>query len=203
MLTKLQLFLFLVVCGAILTGSCARKPREKKIVSEGLQPKSAHSETAKPANAGLEFTAPNGWIKETPSSSSRKYQYKLPRIAQDQADAELVIYYFAGGGGTPQANIERWLSQFTSKDGKPSSQSKVSHKTVNGIPLSIVDASGGYSSSMGAMQSSAPQPDYRMLGAIAETKNGPWFIKLTGPEKTVGKWESSFYSFLDSMKETE
>ena len=31
--------------------------------------------------------------------------------------------------------------------------------------------------------------------------DGPWFFKLTGPEKTVAKWQPSFEQFLDSLEQ--
>jgi hypothetical protein len=124
-------------------------------------------------------------------------------VEQDNEDAEVVVFYFAGGGGTPQANVDRWVGQFQTPDGKPvSDKAKTSHKDVNGIHVTIVDVSGTYFSSLGPMQGDGePKPGYRMLGVIAETASGPWFIKFTGPERTVARWEPSFHSFVDSMKQ--
>jgi hypothetical protein len=99
--------------------------------------------------------------------------------------------------------VDRWIGQFSGPDGKPvSSAAKISHKSVDGINLTIVDVRGAYSSSMGPMQPGGrPKSGFRMLGAIAEAGNGPWFIKLTGPERTVAKWEQGFRSFLDSIQQ--
>ena len=169
-----------------------------------MKPGSAHGEAGPAARqeGGLKFTAPADWSPEKPSSSSRQAQYKLSRVQGDSEDAEVVVYYFRGGGGTPQANVERWIGQFTAPDGKSGpGAAKVTHKTVDGVPLTIVDVSGTYSNSMGPMQQGEqPKPAFRMVGVIAETENGPWFIKLTGPEKTVAKWEPAFQSFIDSLR---
>ena len=32
------------------------------------------------------------------------------------------------------------------------------------------------------------KPRFRLRAGVVETSNGPYFIKLTGPEKTVAKW---------------
>ena len=133
----------------------------------------------------------------------RKAQYLLPRVAGDSEDAEMVVYYFQGQGGSVQANVDRWISQFTKPDGTPASDSaKVSRKESHGIPLTIVDVSGTYVASMGPMQAEAkPKQKFRMLAAVAEASSGPWFFKLTGPTKTVAKWEASFLAFLGTIQQ--
>ena len=48
----------------------------------------------------------------------RVAQYKLPKAAGDSEDALLVVYYFGQGqGGSPQANIDRWIEQMKQPDG--------------------------------------------------------------------------------------
>jgi len=200
--------LILLILGfAVAFAACSQKPKDGKAPeSETLSPESAHTQSATPPpepNAGLKFTPPAGWIAEKAPTGSRQAQYKLPRVQGDTEDAELIVYYFGGGGGTPQANVARWVGEFTGPDGKPVNDAKITHKTSNGIPLTIVDVSGTYSSSMGMMQQGGPKPGIRMLGVIAESGNGPWFIKLTGPERTVAKWKPSFDSFLDSIRQAE
>jgi hypothetical protein len=188
-----------------LAGCSPREQNRKPEGSRGLKPEAAHSEGAAPAPAsegGLKFSPAPDWIVETPSSSGRKAQFKLPRAEGDSEDAGLVVYYFSGGGGTPQANVDRWISEFAGTDGKPATDvAKIVRKTVNGIPVTIVDVSGTYASSMGMMQQGVrPKSGMRLLGAVAEAADGPWFIKLTGPGKTVAKWKPSFDAFLASIQ---
>jgi hypothetical protein len=196
---------YLLVLLLVAIAGCSPKPQKSEVSqAPDLQPKPAHSE-AMPASApseDLRFTPPAGWIAETPASTSRKAQYKVPRAEGDSEDANLVVYYFGGGGGAAQANVDRWIAEFSGPDKKPASNSaKVTHKTISGIPFTLVDVSGTYSNSMGSMmKGSGPKTGTRLLGAIAETGSGPWFIKLTGPEKTIAKWEPSFQSFLNSIK---
>jgi hypothetical protein len=203
---RLYYFAFLALGASILNAGCAQKPPENQTSKlESLKPGSAHesgSTATAASNEGLTFTPPPGWIAETPSSSIRKAQFKLPHAEGDAEDAELAVYYFSGGGGTLQANIDRWIGEFTKPDGSPAADTaKVTHRNIDGIPFTIVDVSGNYANSMMTMQqSNAPKANYRLLGAIAETKTGHWFIKLTGPARTVSKWAPSCESFLNSVR---
>ncbi len=172
--------------------------------SGGLRPATAHGspadgKTIPPSATALKFSPPPGWITETPTSSMRRAQYKLPKVSGDSEDAEMVVFYFQGSGGGVQANIDRWGGQFTKLDGNPVKDAKTSHKTVHGIPLTIVDVNGTYVGGMGSSDTK-PKTDYRMLAAVAETESGPWFFKLTGPAKTVAHWDPSFQSFLDTIQ---
>jgi hypothetical protein len=172
-----------------------------------MKPAAAHGAppSAIPApDAGLQFTAPSNWISEAPTSANRRAQYKLPRATGDSEDAEMAVYNFPGGGGTPQANVDRWLSQFTKEDGSPAADTaKIVKKTIGSIPVTIVDISGTYAGAMMMMQQQASKgkPHVRMLAAIAETSGGPWFFKLTGPENTVKKYQPGFDTFINSIRQ--
>lgn len=151
----------------------------------------------------LSWRVPSGWVKEMPSSSMRKAQFALPKAEGDPEDASVVVFYFQGQGGSVQANIERWYGQFEQPDGRPTEEvASVKKTTVNNLEQTIVDVSGTYLFQATPMSStSTPKPNFRMLAAVIETDSGPWFVKLVGPEKTVEKWENSFYQFIGSIKE--
>jgi hypothetical protein len=162
---------------------------------------SSSSAPEEEAAGEIAYAVPDGWVAETPSSGMRKGQYRLPRADGDSEDAEVAVFHFPGMGGSIQGNIDRWIGQFSSEDGSTVENAQTSEKTVNGSTVTLVDVSGTYGASMGGpMTSGKPKPGYRMLAAIIETGAGPWFFKLTGPQATVAKWESSFQSFTDSLK---
>jgi hypothetical protein len=154
--------------------------------------------------AGLAFTAPSTWKSVATSSSMRVAQYVLPRAAGDTADAELVVYYFGGTGGTVEANIERWVGQMRQPDGRPSSAvAKRQSRTVNGLKVTLVDVPGTYVAEMTPGASERHNsPNFHLRAAVIETSNGPYFIKLTGPAKTVAASEKQFETFLASAKFT-
>ena len=149
----------------------------------------------------IKAKVPAEWTEQTPSSSMRKAQYVLPKVAGDGEDGELAVFYFGQGqGGSVEANIERWIGQISQPDGSSSKdKAKTNKKEIGGMPVTLVDVSGTYSAGM--MSSAPPRQGYRMLAAVAETAEGPWFFKLTGPEKTIANWSSSFDQFIGSFKQ--
>jgi hypothetical protein len=152
--------------------------------------------------AGLTFTAPTSWKTVPTSSSMRVAQYALPHAAGDTQDAELVVYYFGGSGGTVEANIDRWVGQMQQPDGRPSGAvAKRQSRTVNGLKVTLVDVPGTYVAEVtpGAAQRHN-SPNFHLRAAVIETTNGPYFIKLTGPAKTVAASEKQFEAFLASVK---
>lgn len=155
------------------------------------------------AAASLHFSAPEGWIEQPPSSAMRRAEYRLPSDQQGVEDAELAVFVFPGSGGSVQANIDRWIGQFTGPDGDPvQDQAKVERTPINGLLVTTVDVSGRYDPGMAGPRAGAPaspRPGYRLLGAIVESQGDPWFFKLTGPEQTVDRWEQSFHGFLQSI----
>jgi hypothetical protein len=39
-----------------------------------------------------------------------------------------------------------------------------------------------------------------LRAGVVETANGPYFIKLTGPAKTVAAWDRAYDQFVSSLK---
>jgi hypothetical protein len=151
--------------------------------------------------AGLTFTTPPGWKTSKPGSSMRVAEFTLPRTAGDAEDAQLVIYYFGGSGGSVDANIERWVGQMQQPDGKPSSAAaKKQTRTVNGLTVSLVDVDGTYVAET-APGSTARynKANFRLRAGVVQTPGGPYFIKLTGPAKTVTSWNRAYDQFLSSL----
>lgn len=156
------------------------------------------------AAAGLTYSKPDAWKSVPTASSMRVAQFALPRAAGDPADAELVLYYFGGSGGSVEANIDRWIGQMQQADGKPSTAAaKRASRTINGLEVTLVDVHGTY---VAEMTPGNPErhnnPNYRLRAAVVSTPRGPYFIKLTGPAKTVAAQEGAFEKFLGSVKYT-
>lgn len=146
---------------------------------------------------------PSGWVEQTPRSPMRRAQFALPREGGDSEDGELTVFYFGmGQGGSTDANISRWIGQVGQPDGSSSrDKAKIRQGQVSGFRMTEVDVSGTLKASNmpGAPQRPARQ-GYRLLGAVLEGPQGPWFFKLVGPEKTISRWADSFRQFIASAK---
>ncbi len=153
----------------------------------------------------ISVRVPEGWKTETPSSRMRKAQYSLKSPTGEGESATLVVFYFGRSqGGSVSANLERWYGQFRQPDGRPSREvASVTKTSVSGMQVTVADVSGTYApSAMGPMMPRAgPKPDYRMLAAIVESQEGPYFFKLTGPIGTVTHWQASFDEFIGSVSQ--
>lgn len=158
----------------------------------------------KPApSEGLALSAPNGWVREEPTSNMRKAQFRLPKVEGDGEDASMVVYYFgAGQGGTVQMNIDRWCSQFEQPDGSDSKEAMhQSSRYVNDLGVTEIDLSGTFvAETFPGSGEHVNKPGYRMLAAIISSDHGPYFCKLTGPEKTVEHWSKSFTEYVSSAQ---
>jgi hypothetical protein len=155
-----------------------------------------------PAHSGaLTFTAQPGWMVETPTSSMRKAQYRLPG-SDGAADAVLVVYHFgAGGGGGVEANLERWAGQFEQPDGSDSRATmRTSTRNLNGMDVTEVDLAGTYvaETSPGSGEH-VREEGWRMLAAILPAPEGAYYAKLVGPAVTIARWQASFESFLEGV----
>src|SRR5882672_324130 len=125
----------------------------------------------------LKYEAPAGWEKQEPTSKLRKAQYKVPDKAKKAGDAELAVFYFGANNDMLADNIKRWASQMGADDPKP--------ETVQGkFKVTLLDLKGTYTGDA----EKGPQDNSRLLVAVVEAENGPWYFKLVGPADSVGLW---------------
>jgi hypothetical protein len=150
--------------------------------------------------AGLSFTAPDGWRQSPGSSSMRVAEFALPRAAGDAEDAQLVVYYFGGSGGSVDASIA--LGRADATAGREAGRGlEARQRTVNGLAVTLVDVAGTYVAETAPGASAHHnKPRFRLRAGVVNTPNGPYFIKLTGPEHTVTKWDHAYEQFVGSFK---
>jgi hypothetical protein len=156
--------------------------------------------------AGLAFTAPAAWRTRPASSTMRVAEFVVPKVAGDPEDAELIVYFFGSffgrlAGGV-DANVDRWIGQMQQPDGSPSKdKARRDAKTVNGLKVTTVDLSGTYVAEVrpGAAERHN-KPNFRLRAAVIETPGGPYYIKMTGPAKTMSAADADFNKFLGTLR---
>ncbi|MBN1475429.1 hypothetical protein JXA47_01610 [Candidatus Sumerlaeota bacterium] len=160
-----------------------------------------HAQVHAESLAGITFDLPETWVAETPSSSMRLAQMRLPGEA---GDAELAVFCFGVGQGGPiQANIDRWLGQFSNPDAPGMPVESITDSTErNGLTVHTVTAQGTHTPGMGPMMAPGdPLPGYALYGVIVEGgTEGTVFVKITGPEATIDAHRSALEAFAASAR---
>ncbi|MBU2690896.1 MAG: hypothetical protein KJ970_08205 [Candidatus Eisenbacteria bacterium] len=152
---------------------------------------------------GLQFSLPEGWGKETPESRMRVAQLRLPAGGSGAEDGELIIFYFGeSAGGDPEEALQRWTSQFIAKEGEdPLDAVERTEINAGGFKITTLEVTGEFQpSGMMTGQPGFIKTDWALLGAVIEGRNGPWFVRGTGPGAVMKKHRESFFGFLKSLE---
>jgi hypothetical protein len=150
------------------------------------------------SGGGLTWVVGKMWTPG-PSTTMRLATYFLPVAGGDTDRPELAVFWFGPTqGGTVDANVARWFAQFAPAPGDPKSTRSLTR--VGSLPVTLVTASGSYSSGTGMGASPAPKSGYALRGAIAEGPSGSVFFKLTGPRRSVAAAAKDFDSLVASLK---
>ncbi len=160
------------------------------------------AENTKKISAGdLSLTVPESWKKEPVSSQFRKAQMKVPKVEGDSEDADFVVYYFDGGGGGVDPNIERWVKSFQPAGRKTKA---TAGKAPQGEYV-FLDLEGTWNKPVGptVQQRTREMPNARALSVILTTKEGNYFIRLTGPAKTVAANVDAFRASFGADAKSE
>lgn len=146
----------------------------------------------------IAFKVPAKWQAQPPSSSMRRAQLNASGSA---GPAELIVYFFgAQGAGSAEENIQRWVGQFSSSDGSPVSDAKQSSSRVSDFGVTKVDVAGQYSGGMGAAGQPGPaKSDQRLIAAIVNTPQGPYYFKFLGPNASVAENAGAFDELIASI----
>jgi hypothetical protein len=159
---------------------------------------------APPPPGTLTFTPPAAWRARPAASAMRVAEFAVPRAPGDPEDAEVIVYYFGGSGGSADANIDRWIGQVQQPDGSSSrDKARRQSTTLNGLKATMVDVSGTYVAEMRPGSTDRyHKPDFRVRAAVVETPRGPYYVKLTGPAKTVAAAGGDYQKFLETIRFT-
>jgi hypothetical protein len=149
---------------------------------------------------GMKSKAPAGWKEEPTTTEMRLAQFKLPKAAGDDEDAQVVIFTFpAGSSGSADANMKRQLAKFA---GKP--EVKDGKLPVGTLEAPYQDISGTYLQKKRPFDPSdkgVEKANYRQIYVVAQfAGKGDFYPTLVGPAKTVEKHKKEFEEFLKNFK---
>lgn len=151
----------------------------------------------------ITLKVPTAWKSEPPSNKLRLAQFKIPAAEGDEFPTELVISSFPGGGGGVDANLKRWVSQF-SADGR---KVKI---TMGECPLGqyyFSDVSGTYEYTAGGPFAGGKKelrPNHRSHSVVLVTKEKEvYFLRLTGTDKAVTAAAAGFRESFGADKSKE
>lgn len=148
----------------------------------------------------ITWVDPPGLRRVQPKNAMRKASYEVPRASGDSEDGELAVFYFGPGqGGSIDANVDRWVKQFS---GISPNDVKRADRQANGLRQHTVEIEHGTfdAGQMGMAASNGPKQNYALIGAIVETPGGAYFFKMTGPARTVAAARAPFLQLLDSVR---
>lgn len=138
------------------------------------------AETTKADIAGghISLDIPKHWKQQQTSSRMRAAQFAIGE------KVELVVFYFGnGGGGSIQANIDRWVGQFEA-EGREVERANGGSKQGD---WEMVTIKGTFNKSVGppVMRKTIKMPNAAVLGLILKSKAGNYFLKMNGPRDAV------------------
>lgn len=149
--------------------------------SEGLAPSSGN-----PA----QWTKPEGW-NEQPLSEMRLGSFKVD--GANAASADVSVIAFPGEAGGLISNINRWRGQLQLPPLDEDQLTQITQRTeVDNAPTYLVDFQTVENS----------QKPSRILGAVLQTADRTWFVKMTGPPGLIDSQREKFLSFVKSFRFT-
>jgi hypothetical protein len=120
------------------------------------------------------------------------------RIPGNAGSGELAVFHFgAGQGGGVDANIDRWVQQM---EVPPNESPKRDSFRVGDFAVSWVEVGGTLKAGSMGMGPQTAQSNYRLLGAVVEGPQGPWFFKATGPDETLRTERAAFLAMLRTVR---
>jgi hypothetical protein len=151
----------------------------------------------------LQSRSPADWVEEKPTSNLRLKQFKLPAVKEDKENAAVVIFFFGQGqGGTAKENIKRWKDQIVPPEGKTIDDvTEVEELKIGGAKATYFNSHGTYKFKARPADTEVTlKPKYRLINVMLDNEQGPYFIRLVGPEDTVEHYKKGFDKWVKGFK---
>ncbi len=149
---------------------------------------------AEPTASGVTYDVPETWTGRPPASSMRVAEWALP------GDAVCALFTFPGGGSV-DANFQRWLGQFEQPDGTPSADvARRMSMDVSGVNVEFLQVTGTLNAPNAQMNGPGEQlPNHGLFGAVFSTQPAPYFLKCTGPAAAIQEQAEELTAFVSSF----
>ena len=184
---QIQFFAMSAIAACLVSSARADEPAKTKAVTAGP----------------LKMTVPETWKQKAAATRFRLAQFIIPKVAGDSEDADFVVFFFGpGGGGGPAANVDRWIKQFQPQDRKVK---LTSGKSQQGEYI-LADITGTWNKPIGPMVAgkTVETPNARVLSVLLTAKDqNNYFLRLTGPEKTVSANVDALRAAIGADAKTE
>ncbi|TVQ77993.1 MAG: hypothetical protein EA380_06575 [Phycisphaeraceae bacterium] len=142
---------------------------------------------------GVAMTVPEGWVQETPESTMRAAQFRLPP-ADGAAPGEMAVFRIRGGG--VEDNFTRWIGQFSSMPGEP----QRGRRTAGNLAIDWIKLRGTLTVAPMAGGTGEAQPDSVFYGIIIMGAPVPMQIRISGPAATLDRHAQAITDFINSIE---
>jgi hypothetical protein len=134
------------------------------------------------------WVKPEGW-SEQPLSEMRLGSFKVD--GSNAASADVSVTAFPGDAGGLAPNINRWRGQLQLPPlDEDQLQQTIQRIEVEGVQTYLVDIQS---------PENAAKPS-RILGAVLETLDRTWFVKMTGTPELIESQRQKFLDFVKSFR---
>jgi hypothetical protein len=143
-----------------------------------------------PVGNPAKWVKPDDW-SEQPLSEMRLGSFKVD--GSNGASADVSVTAFPGDAGGLAPNVNRWRGQLQLPPMEEDQlQQTIQRTEVEGVQTYLIDLQ---------TPENAPKPS-RILGAVLETPDRTWFVKMTGSKELIESQHQKFLDFVKSFRFT-
>lgn len=146
-----------------------------------------------PGDAPFSYTTPDGWTAQPAT------QFRNPNFtAGPNGEVECYVSMLPMGAGL-KANADRWAEQMSMAPMTDEEFALLPRTLLLGHEAVIMDVPGTFR----GMGQAAPQPEYRLIGAMVDGGDQAVFIKMVGPDAAVQTERDEFAQFAMSLQDNK
>ncbi len=180
------------VAGSLALNSCNNDKVEvyhipKENVDVAMESGTGNLAPPPPTDNPAEWKKPDGWNTQ-PLSEMRLASFKVDGASGGSADISVTA--FPGEAGGLSSNLNRWRGQLQLPSlSDEELSSSIQRIDVENVPTYLIDF---------RTADNNPKPS-RILGAVLQTADRTWFVKMTGPPDLLETQRPKFLDFIRSF----